>query len=59
MVALQTIRTFLADEDGQDLTEYALLVALIAMACIAAVARAGTALSGAWGRIADSLEAVL
>ena len=42
-------------EDGQDLLEYALLVALIALVALAAVAAAGTSVSGIFQAIAGAL----
>jgi Flp pilus assembly pilin Flp len=53
----RTVTRFLHDEDAQDLIEYALLAALLAVACIAGIlqltgikdffARAGAALASA------------
>ena len=43
------------NEDGQDLLEYALLVALIALVALAAVAAAGTSVSDIFQTIADEL----
>ena len=53
----RTVMQFVRDEDAQDLIEYALLAALLAVACIAGIleltkikdffARAGQALAGA------------
>ena len=48
---VKNIRT----EEGQDLLEYALLVALIALVAIAAVTAAGGAVSGIFGAIAAAL----
>ena len=36
------IKTFVRDEEGQDLIEYALLVALISLVCVVALTDAGT-----------------
>jgi pilus assembly protein Flp/PilA len=36
------LRSLVRDDSGQDLLEYALLVCLIALACVAAVTLAGT-----------------
>jgi len=44
----QTMK-FLKDESGQDLIEYTLLMAFVAMASAAIVATAGAPLSGMWG----------
>ena len=42
-------------EEGQDLLEYALLVALIALVAVAAVAAAGTTVSGIFTNIAAAI----
>jgi pilus assembly protein Flp/PilA len=43
------------DEDGQALAEYGLLLALIAVACLAAVTALGLAIAGQLGTITGSL----
>ena len=45
------------DEEGAVLVEYALLVALIALACITAITLLGTEISALFTRIADILKA--
>ncbi|MDX1623560.1 MAG: Flp family type IVb pilin [Gemmatimonadota bacterium] len=45
----------LNDESGQDLAEYALLIALIAIVVIAAVTLLGTNISGVFDSIATTL----
>ncbi|HVL68970.1 MAG TPA: hypothetical protein VM364_17065 [Vicinamibacterales bacterium] len=51
--ALSTLRTFGGHEDGQDLLEYALLVALIAVVAIGAVTLLGnTIVDVFWSAIA-------
>jgi len=47
-------RWFVADE-GQDLLEYALLVALIALVCVGAITLAGANVNTIFGRIAAAL----
>jgi pilus assembly protein Flp/PilA len=42
-------------EEGQDLVEYALLVALIAMVCIAGVNNVSTAINNVFTSISSSL----
>jgi len=59
MKTFNAIQQFVRNEDGQDLIEYALLVALIAIACIVAVQRAGTSISGVLNGIASTLEAAV
>lgn len=48
-------KSFVNQEEGQDLLEYALLVALIALVAIAAVTLAGGAVSTIFGDIAGQL----
>jgi pilus assembly protein Flp/PilA len=44
-------------DDGQDLLEYALLIALIALVCVGAVALAGTSVSQVFANIAAQIPA--
>ena len=53
------VLTFVREDGGQDLLEYALLVALIAIAAVLAVTRAGTAVGGVFNNVAAKLEAAL
>lgn len=46
---------WLRREEGQDLTEYALLVVLIAVACLAAVTTLGTQIMAMWDNAAATL----
>jgi pilus assembly protein Flp/PilA len=50
-------KSFVRDEDGQDLLEYALLVALIALIAIGAVGLAGGAVNTIFTNIAQKLTA--
>ncbi len=50
------VQSFVAREDGATMVEYGLMVALIAIACIGAVALVGTNLSGLFNRIGGSLS---
>lgn len=52
---VQFIRSFRRGEDGQDLLEYALLIALIALVAIGAVTAAGVKVSA----IFDAIVAVI
>ena len=52
---VQIVGSFWRDEDGQDLLEYALLVALIALIAIGAVGLAGNAVATIFGNIAGAL----
>jgi pilus assembly protein Flp/PilA len=57
MSMLQLMNLFGRDEEGQDLLEYALLVALIALVAIAAVTLAGGSVSTIFSNIAGQLTA--
>ncbi|HET7219484.1 MAG TPA: Flp family type IVb pilin [Vicinamibacterales bacterium] len=54
---LNYVKSFARNEEGQDLLEYALLVALIALVAIVAVTAAGTSVSTIFQTIADELAA--
>ena len=49
------VKSFARNEEGQDLLEYALLVALIALIAIGAVGMAGGAVSTIFTNIANAL----
>jgi pilus assembly protein Flp/PilA len=49
------VKSFANQEEGQDLLEYALLVALIALIAIGAVTMAGQSVSAIFGAIAGAL----
>jgi pilus assembly protein Flp/PilA len=51
------VKTFARNEEGQDLLEYALLVALIALIAIGAVGMAGGSVSAIFTNIATQLGA--
>ena len=51
------MRNFLRDEQGQDLIEYTLLLAFVALASAALFIGAGTAVSGIWGQANTQLGA--
>ena len=55
MELITRLRTLLNGEEGQDLLEYALLVALIALVCVGAIGLAGTNVNVIFGRIAAAL----
>jgi pilus assembly protein Flp/PilA len=52
---METLATFFRNDDGQDLLEYALLVALIAIVAVGAVTLAGTTVSGIFDTIAAQI----
>jgi pilus assembly protein Flp/PilA len=57
MSMLHAIRTFVREDEGQDLLEYALLIALIALVAIVAVTAAGNSVSSIFNRISTQLNA--
>jgi pilus assembly protein Flp/PilA len=57
MEFISRLRAFVGNEDGQDLLEYALLIALIALVCVGAVALAGTRVSQVFTNIAAQVPA--
>jgi Flp pilus assembly pilin Flp len=57
-VALARLRRFSAKDDGQDLLEYAFLVALIALVAVGAVSSVGSAIyTFFWDNIAQNVAA--
>ena len=55
MQLVNAVKSFARNDDGQDLLEYALLVALIALVAIAAVTAAGGSVSTIFSTIAAKL----
>jgi pilus assembly protein Flp/PilA len=53
------LQNFLSREEGQDLIEYALVVALIAFAATAGMGTLATKINGAFGTIGNNLTAAL
>ena len=51
-----TLRFWLRRDEGQDLTEYALIIALIVIICVAAVRLLGTSISDVLGNVSDALS---
>jgi pilus assembly protein Flp/PilA len=47
------------EEDGQDLTEYALLLALVALGAIAAMSTLGGAINNAFGNATNTLSSAV
>jgi len=58
MDLIARLRTFVREDAGQDLLEYALLVGLIALVCVVAVTAAGNSVSGIFNAIAGALAGV-
>jgi len=52
---MQALKNFVALEDGQDLVEYALLAALLAIVSITALKAHGGKIAGNWGTISGAL----
>jgi len=53
------LRALVQNDEGQDLLEYALLVALIAIVCVVAVTAAGTSVNDIFVKIGADLDAAL
>jgi Flp pilus assembly pilin Flp len=49
------VRNFVKEEDGQDLIEYSLLLAFIALASAALFSGAGTSVSTIWSKTSSQL----
>jgi pilus assembly protein Flp/PilA len=58
MQLVNIVKSFVRNEEGQDLLEYALLVALIALVAFGAVQAAGTSVNGIFNSIATQLASV-
>ena len=54
-----SLRAFVRNDEGQDLLEYALLVALIAIVCIIAITSTGTNVNAIFQEISDQLADAL
>lgn len=49
------LNAFWQEEEGQDLVEYSLLLAFIALACIGLMSAAGSSVSSLWSKLNSSL----
>ena len=47
--------SFMRDEQGQDLIEYALLAGLISIVCVLAITNAGSKVSALWDKVSASI----
>jgi pilus assembly protein Flp/PilA len=54
---INRLRAFVKKDEGQDLLEYALLIALIAIVCVGAVGLAGNAVKDVFTAISGSIPA--
>ena len=57
MKMISRLSAIVREESGQDLLEYALLVALIAVVAVVAVTAAGTSVTGVFTAIAAAIPA--
>jgi Flp pilus assembly pilin Flp len=57
MTLFNALCAFVGRDEGQDLLEYALLIALIALVCVGAVALAGSKVSRVFTNIAGQIAA--
>ena len=55
MQLVNAVKSFVRNDEGQDLLEYALLVALIAIVAVGAVTAAGTQVSNIFNQIATAI----
>jgi pilus assembly protein Flp/PilA len=55
MNLISYLRSFVREEEGQDLVEYAMLVALIALVCVVGVTAAGTSVNNVFSNIATKI----
>jgi pilus assembly protein Flp/PilA len=53
---LKTVRHFLESEDGPTAVEYAVMLALILVACITIVTNLGTTVSGTFSKVNSTLS---
>ena len=59
MEFVNRLRAFVRQEEGQDLIEYALLVALISLVAVLAIGQAGSAVNSIFQNITGQLAAAL
>lgn len=55
MTVIARLRALLRDSSGQDLLEYALLVALIALVCVAVITSTGSGVQNVFNQILQAL----
>ena len=53
---LKSVKNFLREEEGATMVEYGLMVALIAVACIAAVTTLGGGIRSMFEGVGDTIE---
>jgi Flp pilus assembly pilin Flp len=52
------LKTWLNQEEGQDLIEYVLIVGLVAIVAIAGITLAGNSIDAIWTAVADQLDTI-
>jgi pilus assembly protein Flp/PilA len=50
------VKSFVREDQGQDLIEYALLAGFIALTSVAAITAVGTNLNILWGKVSDQVS---
>lgn len=55
-MTLKHVANFVRNEEGQDLIEYALIVALISLVCVLALTNAGSAIKTIFNSITTQLQ---
>ena len=55
MKLVNRLRSFVREEEAQDIVEYAMLVALIALFCVVAVTAAGTRIAALFNAIVTAI----
>jgi len=53
---MELLKNFLREEDGQDLVEYTLILAFVALASAALLTTAGESVRGLWNQTSTRLE---
>jgi Flp pilus assembly pilin Flp len=54
-MSIQTIKSFLQEESGQDLVEYSLLLGFLALGSLALLGTAGSSVKTIWSTVSSSL----
>jgi Flp pilus assembly pilin Flp len=58
MKIVKRLAAIVRKDEGQDLIEYAFLVGLISLVCVAAITAAGGSVAGIWGAVSGALANV-
>lgn len=56
LASLKRVRRFLASEDGPTAVEYAVMLALIVVVCIAVLQNLGTSISGTFSSVQSTVS---